>query len=65
MKTAVIYLSSIQTGKAKHANLLGNVLPVTHRAFLLQIMRQHFSHLDDTISHAFHILQPVRKIKLK
>lgn len=46
------------TGETEHADLVGDVLPVSRRALLCESVLQSLSHGDNTIGHALDISEP-------
>lgn len=56
-----VHLLRFEACEAEHPNLVGDVLPVVGGAFVFQTSHQLFSHLNDAICHAVHLLQPVIK----
>jgi len=55
----MMHLLNFKSCETKHANLISDVLPVVLWTFRLQVADKLRSHRDDTISHSFHILQPL------
>lgn len=54
-----IHLLGLQTGVGEHANLAGDVGPVVLTAELLEVLAQESAHLDDTVSHALDLAEPL------
>jgi len=48
-----------QAGVCEHANLAGDVAPVVLAAQLLQVVLEQGAHLDDAVSHALDLAQPL------
>lgn len=49
----------VDSSKAEHSNLVGNVLPITSRSLLGEQILERSSHGDDTISHELDISEPL------
>lgn len=60
-ESAPTHLLRLEASETKHANLVGDVLPVVGRPLFLQVGHQLGPHANDAVGHAFHFLQPVGK----
>lgn len=56
-----VHLLRFEACEAEHPDLVDDVLPVVGGAFVFQTSHQLFSHLNDAICHAVHLLQPLIK----
>lgn len=54
-------LLRFESREAEHSDLVSDVLPVVSGALLLKVRNKHLSHPNDTVGHAFHLLEPTRK----
>lgn len=54
-----IHLLGLQTGEGEHADLAGDVGPVVLAAELLKVLAEQLAHLDDTVSHALDLTEPL------
>lgn len=52
-------LLRLEASKAKHANLVNDMLPVVSGALLCKIRDKHLSHLNYPVCHAFYLSQPI------
>lgn len=52
------YLRSFQASKAEHADLVGDVGPISSATILLQIVTKLCTYRYNTVGHTFHISQP-------
>lgn len=54
-----IHLLGLQTSVGEHADLAGNVGPVVLAAELLQVLAEQGAHLNDAVSHALDLTEPL------
>lgn len=54
-----VHLLGLQTGVGEHADLAGDVGPVVLAAELLQVLAEQGAHLNDAISHALDLTEPL------
>jgi hypothetical protein len=54
-----IHLLGLQTSVGEHANLAGDVGPVVLAAKLLEVLAEQGAHLNDAVSHALDLTEPL------
>lgn len=52
---------TVQASEAEHADLLGNVVPGSRGAQVLQLGLQLIPHQQDTVCHGLHIILPTER----